>query len=196
MPPSVTERNVSWSSSEAGLLRMLRLELLLRHVAGEGLSSESGRVDVEGMDGWRRSDGLDSSMSVDGLLEVDGRRSRGEAHGHVGKNGKRSNSLGLDDELSLLSLEILDLLLKSDLFEKERKGRISMCDTEKINDTRSAYLLSHHWTHLTSRPSMRSRSQTQQSSHSRSTRSRSSHPDVLLSTNSSCSSVSHLLESG
>jgi len=117
MPPSVTVRELSWSSREAGLLRMLRLELLLRHVAGEGLSSESSRVDVEGVDGGRGSDRLNSSVSVDGLLQVDGRGSGREVHGDVGKNGKRRKS-GLNDELALLSLEILDLLLKSGLWQR------------------------------------------------------------------------------
>lgn len=115
MSPSVTVREVSWSSREAGLLRVLRLELLLRHVTCEGLSSESGGIDVEGVDGRRGSDGLDSSVSVDGLLEIDGRGSGREVHGNVGKNGEGRKSLGLDDELALLSLKILDLLLKSNL---------------------------------------------------------------------------------
>lgn len=54
-------------------------------------------------------------MSVDGLLEIDGRGSGREVHGNVGKNGEGRKSLGLDDELALLSLKILNLLLKSNL---------------------------------------------------------------------------------
>ena len=189
VPPAVAEGDVRGAAeaSEAGLLAVLRLEWLLGDKAGKRLSLRGRGTEVKRVHGRRGRDGLDASVSVDRLLEVAGRGRERERH--VGQHGERGKALRLEDEFSLLSLEILNLLLQSDL-EKKLKSVTLPGRCQPIR--RRAYLLGHRGAHLAPGPPVRSCGEAEEGAHAGSARSCSSVAGVVLSPKAS-SSGCHLL---